>query len=120
MPYASPPYLPFGSLCHMPKVFSYSRCTANVCMVLLLVLTVEMECKMDVLMLFMLMDVLMYLSLQAAVVAHRLFCMCYKFNMRVQDASTLLLLAEIHKVQQYITILACLREDFFVLVWGGL
>ncbi|KAI3437130.1 Anaphase-promoting complex subunit 5 [Psidium guajava] len=34
---------------------------------------------------------------EAAVVAHRLFCMCYKFNMRVQDASTLLLLAEIHK-----------------------
>ncbi|KAI6697132.1 hypothetical protein NL676_017251 [Syzygium grande] len=34
---------------------------------------------------------------EAAAVAHRLFCMCYKFNLRVQDASTLLLLAEIHK-----------------------
>ncbi|KAJ6935451.1 hypothetical protein NC652_010460 [Populus alba x Populus x berolinensis] len=35
--------------------------------------------------------------LQAAAVAHSLFCMCYKFNMQVQNATVLLLLAEIHK-----------------------
>uniref|UniRef100_A0A2P2LIN9 Uncharacterized protein MANES_01G123700 n=1 Tax=Rhizophora mucronata TaxID=61149 RepID=A0A2P2LIN9_RHIMU len=34
---------------------------------------------------------------QAAAVAHSLFCMCYKFNMQVENASVLLLLAEIHK-----------------------
>lgn len=34
---------------------------------------------------------------QAAAVAHSLFCMCYKFNMQVQNATVLLLLAEIHK-----------------------
>lgn len=40
-----------------------------------------------------------HISLQAAAVAHSLFCMCYKFNMQVENASVLLLLAEIHKVQ---------------------
>lgn len=34
---------------------------------------------------------------QAASVAHSLFCMCYKFNLQVENASVLLLLAEIHK-----------------------
>ncbi|PSS17623.1 Anaphase-promoting complex subunit like [Actinidia chinensis var. chinensis] len=34
---------------------------------------------------------------QAAAVAHSLFCMCYKFNMQVENAMILLLLAEIHK-----------------------
>ncbi|CAK7338888.1 unnamed protein product [Dovyalis caffra] len=34
---------------------------------------------------------------QAAAVAHSLFRMCYKFNMQVQNATVLLLLAEIHK-----------------------
>ncbi|CAM8948506.1 unnamed protein product [Rhodiola kirilowii] len=34
---------------------------------------------------------------QAATVAHSLFCMCYKFNMQVENATVLLLLAEIHK-----------------------
>ncbi|CAI9759902.1 unnamed protein product [Fraxinus pennsylvanica] len=34
---------------------------------------------------------------QAAAIAHSLFCMCYKFNMQVQNATVLLLLAEIHK-----------------------
>ncbi|EEF29594.1 anaphase-promoting complex subunit 5 isoform X2 [Ricinus communis] len=34
---------------------------------------------------------------EAAAVAHSLFCMCYKFNMQVQNATVLLLLAEIHK-----------------------
>ncbi|KAM1461736.1 hypothetical protein ACFXTO_046878 [Malus domestica] len=34
---------------------------------------------------------------EAAAVAHSLFCMCYKFNMQVENASVLLLLAEIHK-----------------------
>ncbi|THG18731.1 hypothetical protein TEA_012434 [Camellia sinensis var. sinensis] len=34
---------------------------------------------------------------QAAAVAHSLFCMCYKFGMQVENASVLLLLAEIHK-----------------------
>ncbi|KAI4325182.1 hypothetical protein MLD38_030600 [Melastoma candidum] len=34
---------------------------------------------------------------EAADVAHSLFCMCYKFNLLVQDASVLLLIAEIHK-----------------------
>ncbi|OMO49761.1 hypothetical protein COLO4_38399 [Corchorus olitorius] len=33
---------------------------------------------------------------QAADVAHSLFCMCYKFNLQVQSATVLLLLAEIH------------------------
>ncbi|KAK6259408.1 hypothetical protein SCA6_013882 [Theobroma cacao] len=33
---------------------------------------------------------------QAAAVAHSLFCMCYKFNLQVESASVLLLLAEIH------------------------
>lgn len=33
---------------------------------------------------------------QAAAVAHTLFCMCYKFNMQVENATVLLLLAEIH------------------------
>ncbi|KAF4400232.1 hypothetical protein G4B88_019441 [Cannabis sativa] len=37
------------------------------------------------------------LSLKAAEVAHSLFCMCYKFNLQVENATTLLLLAEIHK-----------------------
>ncbi|XP_059656236.1 anaphase-promoting complex subunit 5 isoform X2 [Cornus florida] len=34
---------------------------------------------------------------QAAAVAHSLFCVCYKFNLQVQNATVLLLLAEIHK-----------------------
>ncbi|KAH0462323.1 hypothetical protein IEQ34_009898 [Dendrobium chrysotoxum] len=34
---------------------------------------------------------------KAAAVANSLFCMCYKFNMQVENASVLLLLAEIHK-----------------------
>nr|XP_043636560.1 anaphase-promoting complex subunit 5 [Erigeron canadensis] len=34
---------------------------------------------------------------QAASVAHSLFCKCYKFNMHVENATVLLLLAEIHK-----------------------
>lgn len=34
---------------------------------------------------------------QAAAVAHSLFCTCYKFNMQVENATVLLLLAEIHK-----------------------
>ncbi|XAR54475.1 hypothetical protein NMG60_11029618 [Bertholletia excelsa] len=34
---------------------------------------------------------------QAASVAHSLFCMCYKFNMQVANATTLLLLAEVQK-----------------------
>ncbi|KAL5573105.1 hypothetical protein UlMin_022702 [Ulmus minor] len=34
---------------------------------------------------------------EAAEVAHSLFCMCYKFNLQVENATTLLLLAEIHK-----------------------
>ncbi|KAK8588597.1 hypothetical protein V6N13_087505 [Hibiscus sabdariffa] len=33
---------------------------------------------------------------QAAAVAHSLFCMCYKFNLQVENATVLLLLAEIH------------------------
>ncbi|RVW74180.1 Anaphase-promoting complex subunit 5 [Vitis vinifera] len=33
----------------------------------------------------------------AAAVAHSLFCMCYKFNLQVENATVLLLLAEIHK-----------------------
>ncbi|KAE8726825.1 Anaphase-promoting complex subunit 5 [Hibiscus syriacus] len=33
---------------------------------------------------------------QAAAVAHSLFCMCYKFNLQVESAAILLLLAEIH------------------------
>ncbi|XP_034890302.1 anaphase-promoting complex subunit 5 isoform X2 [Populus alba] len=37
---------------------------------------------------------------QAAAVAHSLFCMCYKFNMQVQNATVLLLLAEIHKYHE--------------------
>lgn len=34
---------------------------------------------------------------QAAAVANSLFCMCYKFNLQVENATVLLLLAEIHK-----------------------
>ncbi|XP_058071966.1 anaphase-promoting complex subunit 5 [Magnolia sinica] len=34
---------------------------------------------------------------QAAAIAHSLFCMCYKFNLQVEKATVLLLLAEIHK-----------------------
>ncbi|XP_039140240.1 anaphase-promoting complex subunit 5 [Dioscorea cayenensis subsp. rotundata] len=34
---------------------------------------------------------------QAAAVAHTLFCECYKFKMQVENATVLLLLAEIHK-----------------------
>ncbi|RDX99377.1 Anaphase-promoting complex subunit 5 [Mucuna pruriens] len=34
---------------------------------------------------------------EAAAVAHTLFCMCYKYNLQVENASVLLLLAEIHK-----------------------
>ncbi|KAH9314054.1 hypothetical protein KI387_022681, partial [Taxus chinensis] len=34
---------------------------------------------------------------EATSVAHLLFCMCYKFNMQVESASVLLLLAEIYK-----------------------
>ncbi|XP_057954840.1 anaphase-promoting complex subunit 5 [Malania oleifera] len=34
---------------------------------------------------------------QAAAAAHSLFCMCYKFNMQVENATVLLVLAEIHK-----------------------
>ncbi|XP_028751952.1 anaphase-promoting complex subunit 5 isoform X2 [Neltuma alba] len=34
---------------------------------------------------------------EAATVAHSLFCMCYKYNLQVANASVLLLLAEIHK-----------------------
>ncbi|XWS30910.1 hypothetical protein CRYUN_Cryun23aG0031900 [Craigia yunnanensis] len=33
---------------------------------------------------------------QAAAVTHSLFCMCYKFNLQVESATVLLLLAEIH------------------------
>ncbi|XLR29584.1 hypothetical protein S83_057484 [Arachis hypogaea] len=32
------------------------------------------------------------------VAASALFCMCYKYNLQVENASVLLLLAEIHKV----------------------
>lgn len=38
--------------------------------------------------------------LQAAAVAHTLFCTCYEFNMQVKNATVLLLLAEIHKVHR--------------------
>lgn len=48
-------------------------------------------------------------SLQAAEVAHSLFCMCYKFNLQVENATNLLLLAEIHKVQYYIYHTICLE-----------
>ncbi|XP_030930020.1 anaphase-promoting complex subunit 5 isoform X1 [Quercus lobata] len=34
---------------------------------------------------------------EAAAVAHSLFCMCYKFNLQVENATVLLLLAEVHK-----------------------
>ncbi|GKV15437.1 hypothetical protein SLEP1_g26231 [Rubroshorea leprosula] len=34
--------------------------------------------------------------ISATAVAHSLFCMCYKFNLQVENASVLLLLAEIH------------------------
>ncbi|QHN91079.1 Anaphase-promoting complex subunit [Arachis hypogaea] len=34
----------------------------------------------------------------AAAVAHSLFCICYKYNLQVENASVLLLLAEIHKL----------------------
>ncbi|XP_050227164.1 anaphase-promoting complex subunit 5 [Mercurialis annua] len=34
---------------------------------------------------------------EAAAIAHSLFCICYKFNMQVENAAVLLLLAEIHK-----------------------
>ncbi|XP_009588934.1 anaphase-promoting complex subunit 5 [Nicotiana tomentosiformis] len=34
---------------------------------------------------------------QAAAIAHSLFCMCYKFSLQVENATVLLLLAEIHK-----------------------
>ncbi|XP_038680810.1 anaphase-promoting complex subunit 5 [Tripterygium wilfordii] len=34
---------------------------------------------------------------QAAAVAQSLFCMCYKYNLQVENATVLLLLAEIHK-----------------------
>jgi anaphase-promoting complex subunit 5 len=34
---------------------------------------------------------------QAEAAAHSLFCMCYKFNLQVENATVLLLLAEIHK-----------------------
>ncbi|CAI9090028.1 OLC1v1024711C1 [Oldenlandia corymbosa var. corymbosa] len=34
---------------------------------------------------------------EAATVANSLFCMCYKYNMQVENATVLLLLAEIHK-----------------------
>ncbi|KAK4365010.1 hypothetical protein RND71_016368 [Anisodus tanguticus] len=34
---------------------------------------------------------------QAAAVAHSLFCMCYKYSLQVENATVLLLLAEIHK-----------------------
>ncbi|XP_009777736.1 anaphase-promoting complex subunit 5 [Nicotiana sylvestris] len=34
---------------------------------------------------------------QAASIAHSLFCMCYKFSLQVENATVLLLLAEIHK-----------------------
>ncbi|KAF8401913.1 hypothetical protein HHK36_012864 [Tetracentron sinense] len=36
---------------------------------------------------------------QATNVAHSLFCMCYKFNLQVENATVLLLLAEIHKAE---------------------
>lgn len=36
--------------------------------------------------------------LQAANTAHSLFCTCHKFNLQIEKASVLLLLAEIHKV----------------------
>jgi hypothetical protein len=39
---------------------------------------------------------------QAASVANSLFTTCYKYNMQVENASVLLLLAEIHKVRQYL------------------
>jgi anaphase-promoting complex subunit 5 len=39
---------------------------------------------------------------QAAVVVNSLFSTCYKYNMQVENASVLLLLAEIHKVRQII------------------
>ncbi|RZC54226.1 hypothetical protein C5167_013081 [Papaver somniferum] len=34
---------------------------------------------------------------QAAAIAHSLFCTCYKFNLQVENATCLLMLAEIHK-----------------------
>ncbi|XP_062153277.1 anaphase-promoting complex subunit 5 isoform X1 [Alnus glutinosa] len=34
---------------------------------------------------------------EAAAVAHSLFCMCYQFNLQLENATVLLLLAEIHK-----------------------
>jgi hypothetical protein len=36
---------------------------------------------------------------QAAAVANSLFSTCYKYNMQVENASVLLLLAEIHRVR---------------------
>lgn len=41
------------------------------------------------------------LSTQAAAVANSLFSTCYKYNMQVENASVLLLLAEIHKVSHH-------------------
>ncbi|XP_061342818.1 anaphase-promoting complex subunit 5 isoform X2 [Gastrolobium bilobum] len=38
---------------------------------------------------------------EAATVAHSLFCMCYKYNLQVENASVLLLLAEIHKAMRF-------------------
>ncbi|KAB8420567.1 hypothetical protein FH972_024963 [Carpinus fangiana] len=43
------------------------------------------------------LSVLIQCYLQAAAVAHSLFCMCYQFNLQVENATVLLLLAEIHK-----------------------
>lgn len=40
----------------------------------------------------------MVFSIQAADVAHSLFCMCYEFNLHIQNASVLLLIAEIYQV----------------------
>lgn len=39
---------------------------------------------------------------QAVAVANSLFCMCYKYNMQVENATILLLLAEMYKVIDFL------------------
>lgn len=50
-------------------------------------------------------------SIQAAAVASNLFCTCYKFNMQVENATVLLLLAEIHKVRYEYSLYQFLSEN---------
>lgn len=52
-------------------------------------------------------------SLQAADVAHSLFCTCYKYNLHVENASVLLLLAEIHKVRHTYRLIPLLILSFY-------